>query len=102
LPVLTIIAGPNGAGKSTHSKDLLVNSIIEAFDFDKEFYSIWSQFSYDTQIEPGAFDKAQALYDKQRLNALQMGGTFAFETTYHTNQVLSTADLFRANGYLWN
>ena len=99
MPVLTIIAGPNGAGKSTHSKDLLLHIGIEAFDFDKEFYSIWAQFGFDPMIEQGAFDKAEKLYFERKHEALQNNKDFAFETNYHTRQVLSILDDFRARGY---
>lgn len=99
MPVLTIIAGPNGAGKSTHSKELLTHFGIEAFDFDKEFYSIWSQFSFDPYIEQGAFDRAQKLYIDRRSAAIQLKQNFAFETNYHTKQIFSVVDMFRSNGY---
>lgn len=99
MPVLTIIAGPNGAGKSTHSKELLTHLGIEAFDFDKEFYSIWSQFSFDPYIEQGAFDRAQELYTVRRSAAIQQKQNFAFETNFHTEQIFSVVDLFRSNGY---
>lgn len=99
MSVLTIIAGPNGAGKSTHSKELLAHLNIEAFDFDKEFYSIWSQFGFDPQVEAGAFNRAEGLYIERRFDALQNSRDFAFETNYHTNQIISTIELFRANGY---
>jgi predicted ABC-type ATPase len=99
LPVLTIIAGPNGAGKSTHSKELLTHFGIEAFDFDKEFYSIWSQFSFDPYIEQGAFDRAQKLYVDRRSVAIQQKQNFALETNYHTKQIFSVVDIFRSSGY---
>ena len=99
MPVLTIIAGPNGAGKSTHSKDLVAHLAIEAFDFDKEFYSIWSQFSFDPAIEQGAFDRAQLLYIERRAEALQRQSSFAFETNYHTQEILSVIDQFKTSGY---
>jgi adenylate kinase family enzyme len=70
LPVLTVIAGPNGAGKSTHSKELLSDFGIEAFDFDKEFYSIWSEFNFDPYIKQGALERTQKLYVDRRFSAL--------------------------------
>lgn len=99
MPVLTIIAGPNGAGKSTHSKDILAHLSIEAFDFDKEFYSIWSQFGFDPYVEQGAFNRAQELYIERRTAALQENQNFAFETNYHTRQIFPILDIFRSNGY---
>lgn len=99
MPVLSIIAGPNGAGKSTHSKELLTDLEIEAFDFDKEFYSIWSQFDFDPSIEQGAFDRAQKLYTDRRTSALEQKQNFAFETNFHTKQVFSVTETFRSNGY---
>jgi len=99
LPVLIIIAGPNGAGKSTHSKDLISDFGIESFDFDKEFYSIWSQFSFDPSIEQGAFDRAQNLYLERRIKALQQNQNFAFESNYHTREIITVINLFRLNGY---
>ena len=99
MPVLSIIAGPNGAGKSTHSNELLTDLEIEAFDFDKEFYSIWSQFDFDPSIEQGAFDRAQKLYTDCKTNALEQKQNFAFETNYHTKHVFSVIEIFRSNGY---
>lgn len=99
MPILTIIAGPNGAGKSTHSKELLTDFGIEAFDFDKEFYSIWSQFNFDPYIEEGAFERAQRLYTDKRSTAIQKKQNFAFETNFHTQQVLSVIEVFRSNHY---
>jgi predicted ABC-type ATPase len=99
LPVLTIIAGPNGAGKSTLSKGFLSESRIEAFDFDKEFYSIWSQFSYDPAIEQGAFSRTSDLYLERRTSALESNSDFAFETNFHTNDVLNVVDLFKSKGF---
>jgi len=99
LPVLTIIAGPNGAGKSTHSKELLSESGIEAFDFDKEFYAIWGQFSFDPAIEQGAYNRAQERYLERRTEALDQDKSFAFETNYHTDDLLRVIDLFKSKGY---
>lgn len=99
MPVLIIIAGPNGAGKSTHSRDLIKDYGIESFDFDKEFYSIWSEFSFDPSIEQGAFDRAQNLYIERRTQALQQNQNFAFESNYHTREILTIINLFRANDY---
>ena len=99
MPILTVIAGPNGAGKSTVSKELLSDSGIEAFDFDKEFYSIWSGFSYDPLVEQGAFSQAQELYKERRSLALESGFDFAFETNYHTKEVLDVVDRFKSKGY---
>jgi predicted ABC-type ATPase len=99
LPVLTVIAGPNGAGKSTHSKELLADFGIEAFDFDKEFYAIWSEFNLDPFIEQGVFERAQKLYTDRRTVALQNKQNFAFETNYHTNEIFSVVELFRSRRY---
>lgn len=102
MPVLTIIAGPNGAGKSTHSKELLVHLGVEAFDFDKEFYSIWSQFSFDPLVEQGSIDQAKQLYVDRKSEALRSLKDFAFETNYHTRQILSTIDVFKTMVIIWN
>lgn len=99
MPVLTVIGGPNGAGKSTHSKELLEDYGIEAFDFDKSFYSIWSQFSFDPAIEQSAFDGALDLYVNQRASALTKNQNFAFETNYHTKDILPVVNLFKSKGY---
>ena len=99
MPVLTIIAGPNGAGKSTHSKDLVAHLEIDAFDFDKEFYSIWSQFQFDPAIEQGAFDRAHEFYLEKRAEALQCQYNFAFETNYHTKEIIPVIDQFKKSGY---
>jgi len=99
LPVLTIIAGPNGAGKSTHSNELLIDFGIEAFDFNKEFYAIWSQFSFDPYIEQGAFDRAQKLFADRRTAAIQKKQNFAFETNYHSKEIFSVLDVFRSGRY---
>lgn len=79
--------------------ELLTHFGIEAFDFDKEFYSIWSQFSFDPYIEQGAFDRAQKLYIDRRTAAIQQKQNFAFETNFHTKQIFSVVDIFRSNGY---
>lgn len=99
MPVLTIVAGPNGAGKSTHSKEILIHDGIEVFDFDKEYYSIWSEFNFDPYIQSGAFDRAQALYIEKRTRALTERIDFAFESNFHTSEILSTVDLFGSKGY---
>ena len=99
MPTLKIIAGPNGAGKSTHSKGLLKDLKIEAFDLDKEFYELWSQFSFDPSIEEGAFARVQELYTERRSEALRIRADFAFETNYHTRQVLATLEMFRVQAY---
>jgi len=99
LPVLTIIAGPNGAGKSTHSKELLSDFGIEAFDFDREFYAIWSEFNFDPYIEQGAFERAQKLCTERRAAALDKKQNFAFEANFHTQDVLPVVDMFRSKRY---
>jgi predicted ABC-type ATPase len=99
LPVLTVVAGPNGAGKSTHSKELLSDFGIEAFDFDKEFYTIWSEFNFDPYIEQGAFERAQKSYMERRAVALDKKQNFAFETNFHTKDVLSVVEMFRSKRY---
>lgn len=99
MPVLTIIAGPNGAGKSTHSKELLTPFGIDAFDFDKEFYSIWSQFSFDPYIEQSVFERAQKLYTDRRSAAIQQKQNFSFETNFHTDQIFPVIEAFRSNHY---
>ncbi len=99
MPVLTVVAGPNGAGKSTHSKELLSDFGIEAFDFDKEFYTIWSEFNFDPYIEQGAFERAQKSYMERRAVALDKKQNFAFETNFHTKDVLSVVEMFRSKRY---
>lgn len=99
MPTLTIIAGPNGAGKSTHSNELLSDTGIEAFDFDKEFYTIWSRFSFDPAVEQGAINRAQETYLEKREEAIAERRDFAFETNYHTDEVLNVVQLFKTNGY---
>lgn len=96
MPVLTIIAGPNGAGKSTHSKELLSDFGIEAFDFNKEFYAVWSEFNFDPYIEQSAHERAQKLYTDRRSAALAKKQNFAFETNFHTKEVLSVVEMFRS------
>ena len=100
MPVLSIIAGPNGAGKSSHSKELLSQWNIEAFDFDKVFYGFWSDLSFDPAVKDGSFDRALNLYADLKEDALQNDKDFAFESNYHTHQILSTMGQFRSKGYL--
>jgi len=100
LPVLTIIAGPNGAGKSSNSKELLSDWNIEAFDFDKAFYSFWSYVDFDPGVEEGAFDRALNLYADLKADALENDRDFAFESNYHTRQIFSTLEQFKSKGYL--
>jgi predicted ABC-type ATPase len=99
LPVLSIVAGPNGAGKSTHSKELLSDFGIEAFDFDKEFHTIWAEFNFDPYIEQGVFERTQKLYTERRARALDKKLNFAFETNFHTQDVFSVVDMFRTKRY---
>jgi predicted ABC-type ATPase len=97
LPILSIIAGPNGAGKSTHSKELLSDFGVEAFDFNKEFYAIWAEFNFDSYIEQGAFERTQKLYTDRKKTALDKKQNFAFETNFHTKDTLSVLDQFRSS-----
>lgn len=99
MPFLTIVAGPNGAGKSTHSADLTKHRGVEAFDFDKEFYSIWRQFQFDPNVEAGAIARTQELYTERKSEALASGSNFAFETNFHTDEVLSVAETFKEREY---
>ena len=99
MPTLTIIAEPNGAGKSTHSKELLGHLGIEAFDFDKEFYSIWASFDFDPLVEQGAFDRANELYLERRLFAIAQKQNFSFETNYHTKEIIEVINLFKSSDY---
>jgi predicted ABC-type ATPase len=99
LPVLTVVAGPNGAGISSHSKELLSDFGIEAFDFVKEFHAIWTEFNFDPYIEQGAIERTQKLYTERRAKALEKKLNFAFETNFHTQDVLSVVDMFRAKRY---
>jgi predicted ABC-type ATPase len=99
LSTLSIIAGPNGAGKSTHSKKLLTELGIDAFDFDKEFDQRWSIFSYDPLVKQGARDATNDSFITQREAALFTRSSFAFETNYHTEAIIPTVEAFKENGF---
>lgn len=99
MPILTVIAGPNGAGKSTHSKELLSHQNIEAFDFDKELYILWSRFDFDLTIEQGVYDQTLELYESKKAVALEQNINFAFETNFHTRQILTVINSFIEKGY---
>jgi predicted ABC-type ATPase len=99
LPILTIVAGPNGCGKSTHSKELVADFGIECFDFNKEFQTIWSGFNFDPYIEQAALERAQKSYTNRRSEALNKKLNFAFETSYHTEQIFSVVEMFRSKRY---
>ena len=99
MPVLTLIAGPDGAGKSTHSKELLADFGIEAFDFNKEFYTLWSEFNFDPFFEQGVLARTQKLYTERRTVALQKKQNLAFETSYHTNEIHAVVEMCRSGRY---
>lgn len=82
-PKFFIIAGPNGAGKSTSSKEILKQYGIEAFDWDAEFYNLWSRFSYDPAVEKGVKDRTTELFNEHLDKALEEGRNVAYETNFH-------------------
>lgn len=99
MPYLSIIAGPNGAGKSTMSQSLLLERNITAFDFDKEFDSIWKQFDYDDAILEGAWNSTSNKFLQLKEEALLKKQNFAYETNFHTQDVIKTVEEFKRNGF---
>jgi shikimate kinase len=94
LPTLTVIAGPNGAGKSMGSSDILSSQGIQSFDYDIEFHSEWKKFSFDPIVERGIREFTENLFQERKEEAIKNKTNFAFETNYHTSEVMKTVDDF--------
>lgn len=101
-PQLFIVAGPNGAGKSTTSEKLLKPFKTRVFDWDKEFYAIWSKFGYDPHVEHGVRDSTNDLFSKKKDEALHKLQHFAFETNFNQNTIFAMVDEFRLAGFQLN
>ena len=101
-PQLFVIAGPNGAGKSTTSASLLKPHGLKAFDWDKEFYQKWSEFSYDPLVESGIRDTTNELFENLKSKAIANAISFAFETNFHTNTILQIVEEFQKSGFETN
>jgi predicted ABC-type ATPase len=99
VPFLFIIAGPNGAGKSSHSSNLLTDTGISAFDFDKEFYSLWSKFSFDPAVERGIRESVTSKFELLSNEAINKKTNFAFETNYHHESSTELVKRFREAGH---
>lgn len=99
MPYLSIIAGPNGAGKSTMSQSILLERGITAFDFDKELDSIWGQFDYDDAIIEGVWNSASNKFLQLKKEALLKKQNFAYETNFHTQDVINTVEEFKRSGF---
>jgi predicted ABC-type ATPase len=99
LPIITIIAGPNGAGKSTHSGSISAVRGIVAFDFDKEFDMAWRRYGYDPSVKEGVWDSCELSFLRQKEQALFHKLNFAYETNYHSVQVIETVKEFKLNGF---
>ena len=98
-PQLFVIAGPNGAGKSTTSAHLLQPYGLKAFDWDKEFYQKWSEFGYDPLVESGVRNATNELFENLKDEATANAKSFAFETNFHTNEILQVTDEFQRAGF---
>ncbi|MDW3209283.1 MAG: zeta toxin family protein [Reichenbachiella sp.] len=102
IPTLTVIAGPNGAGKSSHSKSLVADFGIEAFDFDKEFYSAWKKFGYDPVIEEGVKNSITEKFNQGLDFAFSKKNHFAFETNFNNPLVIDHVRRAKAEGLQTN
>lgn len=98
-PKLIIIAGPNGAGKSTLSKEIVSKHGITSFDFDKEYYMQWSQFSYDPAVQRGCKEFVAEKFDSLVSKAFKTQSNFSFETNYHTEDILKYLELAEKHGF---
>ncbi len=99
IPQFITIAGPNGAGKSTVSHNLLKHFSVSAFDWDKEFYLQWSQFSYDPAVMEGVQEATNRKFKESYQNAKNHQLHFAYETNFHSNFSLELANQFKSTGY---
>ncbi len=59
---------------------------------------MWSKFDFDPSLEYNIRDKVLNLYSEQKQSAILTKSDFAFETNYHTIDVLSTLDTFKSAG----
>lgn len=98
-PKFFIIAGPNGAGKSTSSKEMLKQYGIEAFDWDAEFYKLWSRFGYDPAVEKGVKDRTTELFNEHLDKALEEGKDVAYETNFHIDYHFEREGLAKQKGF---
>lgn len=98
-PLFIIVAGPNGAGKSTSSKKILEDYGIEAFDWDAEFYKLWSRFSFDPAVEKGVKDRTTELFNEHIDNAFSEGSSVAYETNFHIDYHFDRERLAKEKGF---
>ena len=81
------------------SQSLLLDREVTAFDFDKEFETIWKRYNHDPAILEGAWNSASREFLRLKDEALVEKKNFAYETNFHTRDVMDTVEEFRRNGF---
>ena len=94
-----MIAGPNGAGKSTLSQTILAPFSLTAFDWDFEFHTRWRRFSLDPSVSEGVSNTTNEFFEALVDQSLDDASDFAFETNFHTSEVIELCDRFRRAGF---
>ncbi len=94
-----VIADPNGAGKSTTSKHILKPFNIEAFDWDKLFYSKWEKFDFDPVVVDGIKSSVDIDFQKHVETAFTQKRPVAYETNFHSFHNFELAKKARNLGY---
>ncbi|MEQ9375952.1 MAG: hypothetical protein RIG68_12285 [Imperialibacter sp.] len=79
-----VIAGPNGAGKSTTSKEILRPYGLEAFDWDKEFHSVWKKFGFDPLLTEGIRESINSKFESYLSHSFSQDMSVAYETNFHS------------------
>ena len=100
MPFLYLIGGPNGSGKSTLSADLLQQYNLTAFDWDKEFYSIWKNFNYDISILDGVRSSTSNQFLEYLQNGYRTSADLAFETNLNSREIFKHVDKAKSHGYI--
>jgi predicted ABC-type ATPase len=96
-PRLFIIAGPNGSGKSLFSK-VLTGVEINVFDGDKHMSSLIMQFPEIGSEALWSYIDAN-IFMTEKLNAINSGSDYAFETNFSASDPMSSARQFKKAGY---
>ncbi|WOK04834.1 zeta toxin family protein [Imperialibacter roseus] len=98
-PFFIVIAGPNGAGKSTTSKEILRPYEIEAFDWDKEFQSVWRKFDFDPLLAEGIRESINSKFESYLSHSFSQDKSVAYETNFHSEYNIQLAKKAKKLGY---